>query len=230
MSRCAWKAARCCSERSAAGLLFEHDLFGKAVPTFPDHALAIAIESGPVTGNGLDRRIGRFGGSGRRAGAGQRYRTAGGGGGRGHGKSAWPLPRHGYRSTDRLFRGENLGRRRACCWRCGRGKGRQPRCGEVRRVGRIRIRPGEAAVRGTRGAGRRGIVIRSRRQERPWRRRSGQGAACKIGRHVSWCGPRGLSHRSPKPHRRAAAPIDRLEMEPDWVLTVRPLGFVRTGW
>jgi hypothetical protein len=25
-------------------LLFEHDLFGKPVPTFPDHALAIAID------------------------------------------------------------------------------------------------------------------------------------------------------------------------------------------
>jgi hypothetical protein len=33
-----------------------------------------------------------------------------------------------------------------------------------------------------------------------------------------------------EPHRRAAAPIDRLEMESDWVLTVRSPGFVRAGW
>ena len=168
MSRRAWKAAPCCSERLA---------------------LAIAFESRPITRNGLSRRIGRLGGSGRRAGAGQWHRT---GGDRGDGKSAWPLPRHGYRSTDRLFRGEDLGRRCSCCWRCGRGKRRQPRCGEVRRAGRIRIRPGEAAIRGTRGARRCGIVIRSRRQGRSWRRRSGQGAAC---RYVAGCGCRGDCRR-----------------------------------
>jgi hypothetical protein len=123
-------------------------------------ALAIAAKSRPVTVIGLDHRIGRFGGSGPRARAGQRHRTAGG---RGHGESARSLPRHGYRSTNRLLRGEGLGRRRAC-WRCWRCRRRKPRRGEVRRAGRVRIGPDDTAIRGARGAGRNAAIIRSRCQ------------------------------------------------------------------
>src|SRR5215467_10456921 len=56
-----WCADGCCVWMSMGDLLgFAHALFGKPVPTFPEHALILAIADGDGTVRGLDRLLGEL--------------------------------------------------------------------------------------------------------------------------------------------------------------------------